>query len=119
MTSTIKPTLATAAALALLASGLGACGRVGALEQPAPLFGEQAKSDYAAKQAARAAQASGTAPPATPVADQPDPDADNAPRTSRDLQAPSQQNVPISKEPIPGIPDLNGPTPSMSPPGDR
>ena len=37
-----------------LAAGfaLVACGKVGALEQPAPLYGEKAKSDYQAKKAA-------------------------------------------------------------------
>jgi len=28
---------------------LGACGKVGALEQPAPLYGEKAKADYDAR----------------------------------------------------------------------
>lgn len=40
---------------ALLA--LTACGRVGALDQPAPLYGEKAKADYQARKAAAAAAA--------------------------------------------------------------
>ena len=105
---------------AALASALGlaltGCGREGPLDQPPPLFGDGAKGDYAAKQAARAAQ-SNTATPPPAAADQPDRDSDNAPPTARDLKAPSQQDVPISKEPILGVPDPNPPTPSMSPPG--
>jgi len=113
----------TTAATALLVLGamtLGGCGRQGVLQQPAPLFGDQARADYAARQAAKAAQNPAQAgAKAKPAADEPDPDADNAPLTRRDLQAPSQRNVPISKEPILGVPDLSGPTPSMSPPGAR
>ncbi|HZC15827.1 MAG TPA: hypothetical protein VE309_03625 [Caulobacteraceae bacterium] len=45
-------------AAALLASlGLGACGKLGDLEQPAPLFGDKAKADYAAQHQADAARA--------------------------------------------------------------
>ncbi|MBV8593366.1 MAG: hypothetical protein JOZ27_03580 [Caulobacteraceae bacterium] len=35
--------------------GLSACGKVGALEQPAPLYGDKAKADYQAAKAAKAA----------------------------------------------------------------
>jgi hypothetical protein len=38
----------------LAAGGLAACGKTGELEQPAPLFGAQAKADYEAKQQADA-----------------------------------------------------------------
>jgi hypothetical protein len=37
------------AALLAAASGLSACGKTGALEQPAPLFGVKAKADYEAQ----------------------------------------------------------------------
>lgn len=36
---------------------LGACGKVGSLDQPAPLFGEKAKAQYQARKAAAAAAA--------------------------------------------------------------
>jgi len=36
---------------------LVACGRVGTLEQPAPLYGAKAKADYQARKAAQAAAA--------------------------------------------------------------
>lgn len=67
-------------AAALLASLLlGACGKLGDLEQPAPLFGEKAKADYAAQHhaadAARARAAAAKAAPAEQNADTPDPNA--------------------------------------------
>jgi len=37
-------------AVLLAAATLGGCGELGTLAQPAPLFGAQAKADYAAKQ---------------------------------------------------------------------
>ncbi len=44
--------------LALVGSmTLGACGRVGTLEQPAPLYGAKAKADYQRKKAAEAEKA--------------------------------------------------------------
>jgi predicted small lipoprotein YifL len=51
MTSSIRIILlvSTTAMLAL-----AACGRVGALEQPAPLYGAKVKADYQAKKAAAA-----------------------------------------------------------------
>lgn len=40
------------AGVAALALALGGCGRVGALERPAPLFGERAKAEYRAEKEA-------------------------------------------------------------------
>jgi hypothetical protein len=45
------------AGLLLAGSLLVACGRVGTLEQPAPLYGAKAKADYQARKAAEAAAA--------------------------------------------------------------
>lgn len=42
-------------AVGVAALALAACGRVGPLDQPAPLYGAKAKADYRAKQAAAAA----------------------------------------------------------------
>jgi len=114
---TLAVRAAGAAMLGGFALGVAACGKLGALDQPAPLFGEKAKEDYAAKQRARTAQNPNAAAAPTPAADQPDPDADNAPRTTRDLKDPGQMNVPASQQPIDGVPDLMGPPPSMKPPG--
>ncbi len=52
MTNHTRPLL-WAAALLMLA----ACGRVGPLDQPAPLYGAKAKADYQARKAADAAAA--------------------------------------------------------------
>ncbi len=54
--SLTRPSLRLATAFAVGAL-LAACGRVGALEQPAPLYGAKAKADYRARQAAEAAAA--------------------------------------------------------------
>ncbi|HEX4199129.1 MAG TPA: hypothetical protein VHZ26_16960 [Caulobacteraceae bacterium] len=88
-------------AAALLASlSLGACGKLGDLEQPAPLFGEKAKADYAARrhadEAARARAAAAKAPSPEQNANTPDPNA-----------------LPLHEAPyappIPGRTDPNGP----------
>ena len=114
----VRTVLAGALLLGGMATGLGACGKYErTLEQPAPLFGERAREDYDARQAARAAQSDNHAG-AVPVADQPDSKVDNAPRTTRDLKDPAQLNQTIDKDPIEGVPDLNGPRPSLSPPGN-
>ena len=54
-----RPTLATLAAGATLigALALGACGKEGSLDRPAPLFGAKAKADYAAEKQREARQA--------------------------------------------------------------
>ena len=38
--------------LGLALAGLAACGKVGSLDQPAPLYGEKAKAEYQARRAA-------------------------------------------------------------------
>ncbi len=55
----LHPTRLAAAAALIGALALGACGKQGALDRPAPLFGSKAKSDYDAekKREARQAQA--------------------------------------------------------------
>ena len=74
--------------MALLASAtaLSACGKTGELQQPAPLFGAEAKADYDAKQAAEAeARAARRADP-QPIPTDP---------TSQPLtQAPYSQTIP-------------------------
>ncbi len=121
MSLKISATVLTGAVVAaVMATGLAGCGKKGLLDTPAPLFGERAKEDYAAKQTAASAAANdGRARPPLPAADQPDPDADNAPKTTREVQAPEQTVAPITQAPIPGAPDLMGPTPSLQPPGGR
>jgi hypothetical protein len=50
--------------LLALSSALSACGKIGYLEQPAPLYGAKAKADWKARQAAQqAAPAQGAEAP--------------------------------------------------------
>jgi hypothetical protein len=71
--------LSIALSLALAAAGLCACGKVGYLEQPAPLWGEKAKADFRARQAARdRAAAAHDAGTPEPLPDSPAPPAPQA-----------------------------------------
>ena len=87
----------------LLAAGFGlaACGKMGTLEQPPPLFGAQAKADYAAQQHARDAAHNRAQAAAQPEAEQygntPDPNG-------------LPLHVAPVAPPIPGRTDPNGPT---------
>jgi hypothetical protein len=96
--------------LLLAATGLalGACGRVGPLEQPAPLYGAKAKSDYQARKAAEAAAQ------AQNEADQPEPLAPDTPGvtqanppmdTLRDQPPPGSRPQPNSPAPPGVLPD--------------
>ena len=107
----------------LLALSLGACGKLGPLEQPPPLFGAQAKADFAAEQAAKeAAKAAKKDAQRTPtnsnaLADQPDPKpTDDAPKTKRDITDPNQRLTPLSSTPVDGSPNLMGAPVSARPP---
>ncbi len=116
-----KVLLGLAAAL-LLSGAMGGCGKLGPLDQPAPLFGAQAKADYQARRKADAeAKAAKDAAQRQPVnanaiADQPDPEIDNAPRTKRDIQDPNQKLTPLSATPVDGSPNLMGAPVSTRPP---
>lgn len=117
-------------ASAMLGGGaaVSSCGRVGYLEQPAPLFGERAKEEYRAQRAAQTeaqrhrAQARRT--PGEVERQSIDPSAtdaatttDNAPVTTRDIQDPAQKLTPLSASPLDGIPsDPRGAQPSLTPP---
>lgn len=117
----LRPRLAAAgfALGALLSAG---CGRMAPLEAPGPLFGQQAQADDDARRAAREAAKvldAARKKAADGRATETDPDADNAPKTRRQVRSPEQDNRPIREEPIPGSNDLVGPPPSMRPPGAR
>ena len=111
-------------AVGLLALSLTACGKVGPLKQGAPMFGDAARADYQARQAAdAAAKAEKTEKQRAPVnsnaaADQPDPppSSDNAPKTKRDIQDPNQKLTPLSSTPVDGSPNLLGAPVSTRPP---
>ena len=97
------------AAVFLGAFAAAGCGKQGALAQPAPIFGEKAKSDYAAKrQKERDDAAIRAGVNGQPAADQPDPNANDAPLTTRDVLDRSQVQTPASHQPIDGAPDPLG-----------
>ena len=115
LTRRIVPTALIAAAT--LALGLAACGGTGPLAQPAPLFGEANKREYAQQRAARAAAAQ-TAPrnetgSAEREANSLD---DNAPLTTRDIEDPDSKLTTPRDSPVPGAPNPLGPTVSTTPP---
>ena len=103
-----------------LALGLCACGKVGPLYQPAPLFGQAAKRDYYAQRAQRSQAAAeqdaasrntvGSAERETNSMD------DNAPLTTRDIQDPNSQLTTPRDSPVPGAPNPLGPSVSTTPP---
>jgi hypothetical protein len=103
---------ALAATAMIAAAALAGCGKQGALEQPAPLFGAKAKAEYEARKAQearddaqRAAQRpSGSAPAAGDVST----GNDNAPRTTREVLDPAQRLTPASRNPVPGAPNPLG-----------
>lgn len=101
--------LAGTALLALAGPTLSACGRVQALEQPAPLYGEKAKADYQAKKAAAEAAAKadkeeGEPEPLAP--DTPGMDApDRGPENLRANPAPGMRPAPNQPAPPGVLPD--------------
>jgi len=98
-----------ALALGLLALALGACGRVGTLEQPAPLYGAKAKADYQARKAAAAEKAKADRDDGEPEPLAPDTPGLNAPSTGpdtlRDQPAPGMHSQPNAPPPPGGLPD--------------
>lgn len=100
----------------LLAAGfaLAACGKVGALEQPAPLYGEKAKADYQAKKAAAEAKKQAKRDQdeieRLPSGGRYDPNADPSP--SRALPVVGQPGGPDPTPPPGVLPDpINNPPP--------
>ena len=94
-------------AAALLA--LTACGRVGALEQPAPLYGEKAKAAYEAKKAADAAAAKAAKDEGQPEPLAPDTPAAAGPNAPLDTlradPAPGMRPLPNAPAPQGALPD--------------
>ena len=90
-------------ALFVAAAALSACGKTGELQQPAPLFGAEARADYDAKQAADAeARAAKRADP-QPIPTDP---------TSQPLtQAPYTQAIPGTSGPFSSPPPSALPNP--------
>jgi len=122
-------------AFGLAASSLVGCGKIGPLEQPAPLFGARAKAQYQAdkQQAQAAAQQQGAAPRdatgsaerevenepvsnATGLENSMDSQVDDAPRTTRDMKDPDTEMTTPRNSPVPGEPNPGGPLPDLTPP---
>ena len=100
--------LAALAGLGLLAvAGLAGCGKQGALERPAPLFGSRARAEYEAERAQEArdeAQRNAQRPATQPGPGEP-------PRSTREVLDPNQRLAPASAAPLPGAPNpFGGPT---------
>jgi hypothetical protein len=89
-------------ALGVAALVLAACGRVGPLDQPAPMYGAKAKADYKAKKAQEAAAKA-------PEGDEkPEPLAPDTPG----LDSPGSAPKNLRANPAPGMPALpNAPAP--------
>jgi hypothetical protein len=103
-------------ALAVGAVSLSGCGKRSFLETPPPLFGDRARARYEADQQQRAQDAADAAARrgnSTAAADQDD----NAPKTTRDIKAPEQKNIPASRQSIDGAPNPLGPAVDPRPPG--
>jgi hypothetical protein len=89
-------------ALGVAALVLAACGRVGPLDQPAPLYGAKAKADYRAKKKAEAAAK------ATKDQDEPEPLAPDTPGPNNPGAIPDN----LRANPAPGMRPLpNAPAP--------
>jgi hypothetical protein len=120
MSKSVRAAGLGAATLLIAAGALGGCGRVGELQQPAPLYGARARAEYQQRQAdaRRRAAEQGARTGSAERTDQDPPGPDNAPRTTREVRDPNQQNIPASRAPIPGsVNDPFGPQPSLTPPG--
>jgi predicted small lipoprotein YifL len=127
--------LVAALGVGLAALSIAGCGKIGPLEQPAPLFGARAKAQYKAdqQQAQAASQAQGAserqttgsaerqvdqepAPNAAGLENSMDNQVDDAPRTTRDVKDPDSEMTTPRDSPVPGEPNPGGPMPSLTPP---
>jgi hypothetical protein len=126
------------AALGVGLAGLGlvACGKIGPLQQPPPLFGARAKAQYntdlrtaqAAAQRQAGSQRDETGSAERQVDKEPasnatggvensiDNQVDDAPKTTRDVKDPDTQMTSPRDSPVPGEPNPGGPMPSLTPP---
>jgi hypothetical protein len=120
-----KLILGAASLMVLVGGGLAACGKIGPLDQPAPLFGEANKREYYAQRAERAqaqarqngdAQQNATGSAEREANTEANSEDDNAPLTTRDIRDPSSQLNSPRDTPVPGEPNPLGPTVSTQPP---
>ena len=110
--SRISRPLIVALALAIPAVGLSACGKLGDLEQPAPMFGDAAKAKYEADRRAAAINGDDPSQPSTPGTNREhiDPASSNA--TSRNAPIPGTNPNPFGGPSGPGFPAA-GPGPGQ------
>ena len=101
-------------------ASLSACGKIGPLEQPAPLFGQNTRQQYyqARSQRAKAAAAQDAASKNTVGSAEREANSmdDDAPLTTRDIQDPNAQLTSPRDSPVPGAPNPLGPNVSTTPP---
>jgi hypothetical protein len=104
---------AVGATIWAVALALAACGRVGPLDQPAPLYGAKAKADYRAKK-----KAAETAAKASKDQDEPEPLAPDTPGPDNPGAVPDN----LRTNPAPGsraAPDAPGPPGVLPDPYNR
>ena len=104
-----RKTLALIGFAALVA--LSACGKQGALDRPAPLFGSRARAEYEAE---RAQEANDDAQRRTQGATAADPET-NRTNSKREVLDPNQKLSPASVAPPPGAPNPFGAPVSTTP----
>jgi hypothetical protein len=96
--------LIVALALAIPAVGLSACGKLGDLEQPAPMFGDAAKAKYEADRRAGAAKAADNNRPSNPGTNRENIDPASSNATSRDAPIRGTNPNPFGGPSGPGFP---------------
>ncbi len=103
-----------------LTLGLTACGEVGPLQQPPPLFGQNAKADYYAQRAARARAAEDSSAASRNTVGSAEREAntvdDDQPLSTRDIQDPASKMTTPRNSPVPGESNPLGPSVSTTPP---
>ncbi|MDR3506836.1 MAG: hypothetical protein P4L64_02955 [Caulobacteraceae bacterium] len=98
------------ATLFLTSAALGGCGKIGSLEQPAPLYGAKAKADWDAKQRAAAEEK------AKKKADNAEPDHPADPLPPPLAQAPYSTPMPgAGSNPFGRVPQGSLPNPGTTP----
>ena len=104
----------------VLTLGLTACGEVGPLQQPPPLFGQNARNDYYAQRAARARTAQDSSDASRNTTGSAEREAntvdDDQPLSTRDIQDPNAKMTTPRDSPVPGEPNPLGPNVSTTPP---
>jgi predicted small lipoprotein YifL len=108
-TAAARGTAIRSAAICAAVLALAACGRVGPLDQPAPLYGAKAKADYQARKKAAATAAKASKDQDEPEALAPDtPGPDNPgtiPDNLRTNPAPGMRTAPGGAPPANILPD--------------